>query len=457
VAVCLFPFLRILWPDVKKIDRLPSRSVLFLVIILATILRSLGPYLPQSGGDSLLYIAMAMKLRNFGFDHFNLRGIEVKKVVVDSISHEQILELKPSIESDPEGDLIRDLKERHLGYYDLPYVFFYKPYGFPLALTAVHMFLGNSPRENWHLLDTAYRPDDLLVYRPWKLARQQWRWLLLPFLSSLGCVILTYLLAKKWFGETTGLWASFLLAIYPVDILTSQRIWADDLNLFFILLGFYFVLRATERDSLGSSLIAGISFGLAYLCKQISLFFLFGFILSELWFAKSESERSRSFAKVWTVCAFGFLMIVAHSNILILEHWSHLFALPSIREDVIYNPWEQWLLHRPHPLILYSIGLAVLCPALLLAGIHYKNRHIQKILMITALFFFSLICVKGKEYRYFLPVIPFLLISCGHAMETLSRKRVWIPWTLAIGQLLWSVYLTYQFTWQNWGEIPIPF
>lgn len=60
-------------------------------------------------------------------------------------------------------------------------------------------------------------------------------------------VLLLFLLVKEVFGENEGLLASFLLAISPWHIHFSRTAWECIYFPFFLLLGFYFFVRAVKR------------------------------------------------------------------------------------------------------------------------------------------------------------------------------------------------------------------
>ncbi len=131
---------------------------------------------------------------------------------------------------------------------------------------------GDSKQENWKVVDYSVEPWDLIRLRPLALASIQWRWLMPALLSSFGIIILTYFLGATWFGKTSGLWAAFLIAVHPVDILTSQRIWADDTLVFTCLAALICWCRAKDKETWIWALASGMILGCGILIKQSAVF-----------------------------------------------------------------------------------------------------------------------------------------------------------------------------------------
>lgn len=84
---------------------------------------------------------------------------------------------------------------------------------------------------------------------------------LLAFFGLLT-VILVFFLAQKMYGTTTGLTASFLLAVSGYHILYSRSIFSNALGLFFLLAGIYIYLYA--KPGKGRMFLAGLVFGFAF-------------------------------------------------------------------------------------------------------------------------------------------------------------------------------------------------
>lgn len=430
------------------------------VLVLALVFRSLGPFLQQSTGDSLHYVALAMKLQTGGMHGYNLRGVNLQTRSLDRRSTPDVLRLTPAPPADPTGDLVRDLRAKGLSYYDEP--LHHLPYGYPLVLVATGRLTGGSLRDGGELVNIRIEPWDLLRLRPMPLAAVQWRWLVPGLLSSLGAVLLTYWLGWKWFGRSAGLCAAFLMAVHPVDILTAQRIWADDALMFFCLLALATGWRALERSSRTWAFVTGVVLGVAYLVKPSVLFLGAAVVLAEAvrWGLMRQSSPSTVPVLSWRLvlsCAAGFLVMIGHWVISEWSTYGAILHLPDGQAGILQHPWHQTLLHRPHPAVLYTIGLAVISPVMIAGWFCIRDRRVGWLLLTAAIFTVEIIAIDGREYRYVLPILPLVALAAGHALTaTASRWKRFIPW-LAAGQVAWSLYLTDGYAWRNWGEIMVPF
>ncbi len=111
----------------------------------------------------------------------------------------------------------------------------------------------------------------------------------LTLVSSLASIILIFYLGKYLFNEKTGLTSAFLLAIYPLDIVYATRLLPDLPSTLFMGLGVLLFLygEGYERDKKKKKnkvdnknnkikqnlyyFSAGISLGIGYLIKEITL------------------------------------------------------------------------------------------------------------------------------------------------------------------------------------------
>ncbi len=101
-------------------------------------------------------------------------------------------------------------------------------------------------------------------------------------LFSLGCVGLTYLIAKNLWGRKVTLWATFFHAIHGLTLeVGSGRFSSDHVDtmfLFWIELGFWAMVRyylsPTQAAFNRYVILIGISTGLAFMCKWTAAFML---------------------------------------------------------------------------------------------------------------------------------------------------------------------------------------
>jgi len=391
-------------PVSKSDSILGARPELWLlgILALAAGFRSLGPFLQHTTGDSPHYVALAMKLRTSGLDGYNLRGVRMEYTSLDQSPASDVLHLRPAKPPDGEGDLLRRLKSESSGYYDEP--LHHVPYGYPILLSVLHCLDGSPPDEGWTLLHLSFKPWALIRLRPFALAALQWKWVLPALIASLGVVILTYGLGRKWFGPQAGLWAAFLVATHPVDILTAQRIWTDDALMLALLAALWLGWRSLEKGSPTCALGAGLCFGIAYLFKPSAGIFGVAVLGAEClrWIQcrKTPSTPAPISMRLCLLCGAGVLLATTHWFWLEWETWGTIIHQPVGREVAAASPWHQRLLHRPPPIILYSLGLALLSPGLALACHQPKDRRVAWILAVAACYTLVVIAIGGREYRY---------------------------------------------------------
>ena len=101
---------------------------------------------------------------------------------------------------------------------------------------------------------------------------------LLPFIFSIGNVILIYFFGKLLFNKRIGLIASFLMAIFPLDVIFATKPMPDVPSAFFLGLGMYLFFSAERENKNFKYLGCGLSLGISFLLREnailIALFFM---------------------------------------------------------------------------------------------------------------------------------------------------------------------------------------
>jgi 4-amino-4-deoxy-L-arabinose transferase-like glycosyltransferase len=88
-------------------------------------------------------------------------------------------------------------------------------------------------------------------------------------LLSLAGIFVTYLLGKELFDEKVGLVASFLMSIFPLDIIYSTQVGPEIPLQFFTVTAMLFFIKSEKTKSFLYALISGIFVGLSYLAKSV--------------------------------------------------------------------------------------------------------------------------------------------------------------------------------------------
>ncbi|MFA5808907.1 MAG: glycosyltransferase family 39 protein [Thermoleophilia bacterium] len=96
-----------------------------------------------------------------------------------------------------------------------------------------------------------------------------------------GCLLLipAFLLAKEFAGEKAGLYTAALLAVLPIAVEYSTRIYTEGVYTFFLLMAIFFYWRSIHGGALAYAPLAGGMIGLAYLANPSGLFYVVAFLL----------------------------------------------------------------------------------------------------------------------------------------------------------------------------------
>src|SRR3989338_3882456 len=113
-------------------------------------------------------------------------------------------------------------------------------------------------------------------------------------LTSLASIILIFYFGKLLFGEKAGLMAAFLLSFFPLDVFYSTKLMTDLPSAFFMALAIYLFLKSEKINNKVKSnvycLLSGISLGMAYLIKELSVLIALFFVIYMAYNRKIKSQ-----------------------------------------------------------------------------------------------------------------------------------------------------------------------
>jgi len=267
------------------------------------------------------------------------------------------------------------------------------------------------------------------------------------FMGSIAGIFLIYLICIKLFNRKTALWASFLLAVSPYNIVFGPTAFIDVLMAFFILCSFY--LLCIDKDFL-----SGIVFGLALGTKQPAIMAVPVFIcFSILLFWKqcrgwANPTPCKSYLKKYSKWIYGCLIILA-----LVFAWSALCQRPrfgmlgkafshqssvfTLDLENFFERSRQWwqyikLTFNSIPLnilFILSIPLLVYNYIKLFFNIEFKRRFeiIADIILILFVYTHILLFVvfQFKIYdRYLLLISPFMVIVFARILDYIIKSTV---------------------------------
>lgn len=379
--------------------------------------------LPHDNGDQLFYLGLAMKLDKFGFSEYTLRGVDLK-------GNNFILGLFPTQEQ--KGSLLRNLERTGVTYYDEP--LFHRAYGFPYALMLSHRIFAKA--QPYLTLKTSGWDEKMgRVYSEGaeKTWVAQFYASIVPFVFSILFILTTYLLAKMLFSDKVAIISAFLISISPIEILCSQKIWADTMLSFFVALTVLFFFLAKEKNSLLLSFIAGLSCGIAVLTKQTGGFIIIAILIFHLWQQRSNIFKLNKihqiiFDKYLLIFVFGFLIVTFHWFYAVIKIYGEPLYAPPIPKIVFQQVrWFMTLSKRPR--FLYLVSIPYLVPAFglayfsIIAGPFIRKFIDEKkaFLFIWVLVFLAILMFRGaRENRYMLPAYPAIAILSADILQRIG-------------------------------------
>lgn len=428
---------------------------LAIVFVLAVLVRSGTFFLGHMGGDQTHYTALAMKLDAMGLDGYSLRDVSLRPDAngrFTDLIHE-INPLFPLAESSRTGGASPEFR------------IFYVPPLFAECLRLSHaLFQTDGPYRLWLKRPLAFiRPDAFHVSEFYAAFP--------PLLFSLGTIFITSVLAWRHFGgPQVAIVAAALLAVSPVDILASNRVWPDTAATFFLSLSLFVYLEAIARQSKWLSFLGGAALGLAILSKSTAVFFVPSVVIASAVGNWRRGGLSEMVEGVLNTTLFFYLS----TAFIVTLPW-HAAMSAAYGNPFYWGPFSDadGLVERSR--LVHAVDAFFQNPAFLLwlmplrhliRGKRLSEAELQAFVFPLVLAVTLSVFWPGREERDFLPAYPALALVSAISLERLRRaldKRGDAFGTsvtaLAFGaSALWSLGLAYLylFVWQS-DAIPVPF
>ena len=462
----------------KTIRKSLEFSLFLLILLLAVFLRRHTFDLPHYRGDQHHYIGLAFKLGTEGVSGYNLRGIDMYR-------HKDHPELVIVRTASDKGHILKGLAQSGITYYDQP--LHHMPFGFPLALMISHNLF--APGEPYHMLainDTKIiqeAPPGVglrgLKFSP-AVAGKQYYSAIVPLFFSILMISCVYFISKLLFdNDWAALSAMFLMAISPIDILTSQKIWADDMTVGLAALGALLYLLALKKERSVLALAGGMACGLSVITKQNGVIIPIAIVcwhFANNWRALIKKETCLKVLLDKNLIFFGLGCVVSSG------YWFYKVTL--IYGNPLYKPLQTNLLEasktawfkmvHSRPKHLYLLGIPYQNPLFVLAYIAPIWLWIDKVKQNKLLFptlwlvvsFVVAYKLMGGEHRYMLPAYPAFAILGAYSA---NRLRVILDRSLGLhsGSILlvialltsaiWSVPIAMNVLFHNGALILKPF
>ena len=459
---------------------LKTTALLFiLVFAFSFCLRSATFRLPHSSSDQLYNISTAFKLDREGLKGYNLYGIDVYSTSLSK-------NLRFLEKSRDQGAVLKSLEKKNITFYHRP--LHYSPYGFPAAIMLSHRTF--SPKDPYYMVTIPNPVEVLRQYGPEKGLRdykfpenvreKQLYSIIIPFFFSLISVMLVFFIALSAYNKNLlALAAMFLYAISPIDLLSSQKLWAEDMMTALLLCGVLSYFWSVKKDKIILAFLSGVFCGLSSITKQSGAFILPAFVLWHFISNSKELFKKETFIRILfdkklIFLAAGFLLASGHWFYIVYKTYGNPFSLPidllsnaktGWYQAIVTRPWYLYLVGIPYQNPLFS--LAYFSPLILL--IDKKNRKTTLFLILWIIAFFLMFQIYlgwAKEHRYMLPIYPALAILAAYCLDKaryfIDKKLGFFLGTLLFVCLLsasaiWSVPMGLNAAWTKQAELMIPF
>ncbi|MGB2598901.1 MAG: glycosyltransferase family 39 protein, partial [Candidatus Omnitrophota bacterium] len=328
-------------------------------------------------------------------------------------------------------------------YYDMPILT--TPPLLSCALMISHNIL--EPGKKYMIPVNKWKPGNK-TYTASQYTKKQFYAVVVPLLFSCLLILFVFLLGKNLFGFEAATWAAFLMVICPTDILTSQKVWADGMTAFFVVLTVFLFVQARKRDSKILSALSGISAGLGATAKPSGGFIVFAIVLYYIWISR-ENILNRRWKKFFfdkhliLFLLFGFLAVLPWYGLITKTYGKPWYRREAglIEKDA---PWFK-LIHARSKYI-YLVNIPAQTPILFLTYFiiidlvrRFKEKDRQALLFFWMAVYLRLLW-GAKEQRYMLPAIPAAAIISGYYLH---RIRAWLDnkTKLHVGKVLVVVIL----------------
>ena len=291
---------------------------------------------------------------------------------------------------------------------------------------------------------------------------------------------LTYRLGALAYDRIVALLAAALLAVNPVDLLTSQRIWADELLASCFALSALLIVRGMRSRSSGHLLVSGLACGLAIVTKGTGLFLLGinGIFIasSSLLFSTGLSAREKILFAVRAEIMFclGALPFAFAWHGLVYAHYGTPIYLPKQEGITEVSAWFHELNQRNRAGQLYYF--VELFPVFVLFYLEVARQLFGRSVTLERVYLILLplgciallIWTNAREERYLLPAYPMIAVLAAaglcRVVRGIARLRIrrWQT-NVALGLVVCAILVVVSFNvvyglgvaWSNTGLFPI--
>jgi 4-amino-4-deoxy-L-arabinose transferase-like glycosyltransferase len=254
----------------------------------------------------------------------------------------------------------------------------------------------------------------------------------LMLLYALGCSLLVYLIVRRLGGSrSAALLAMVIFSLSPISLTYQRQVLLDNVGTFWLLLALYFLVVGNSR--LLYIALAGISFGIAFLSKEIFVLFLPAMIYAT-WLHTTKFQRKFilvAFVYVSiAICSMFVLMAVlkgelfptgwlpgdTHEHLSMIGTYLGQVGRGQSQGGTIAGSMSAW---TQADMVFVVLSVAATVFNLVLG---WWNRKLL-LLSLMALSFWVLLLRGGIVFPfYIIPMIPLVALNTAMAVNTIMDR-----------------------------------
>jgi hypothetical protein len=302
----------------------------------------------------------------------------------------------------------------------------------PMLMKAL-MFVSVQAQQAWNARSAAQLSDEAALRFP-------------NILFGALTAVPLFLLAAAFFGRWTGLLAAAFWA-FGVNAVAFNRIAKEDtLLVFFMLLAFYFYVRAKQagprqaRTKRRSYVLSGASFGLMLASKYFPHYFGLNMLYHHYYRLREKEPGEPAGHTPWFFyLTVGLAFLIANPAVLLPQTWAYLSAYTSeqllshtgyLMGDTLYKNTMSSTPFRGTPAYFYALFLLIKVPLPVLAAFavglvecvrRWRQPGHAFLLLMFVLWIVPYSLAGAKWLRYTLSLMPFVYMIAAVGAVALVR------------------------------------
>ncbi len=273
-------------------------------------------------------------------------------------------------------------------------------------------------------------PVPMLIYRSFHFIGFSGESLrIVPFIFTGLTIILLFFLCRKLYGERSARICVLLLLLSFYSLLMSLQIDSDAILVFFLVCALFFYTHENK-------FLLGLFFGFLLLSKITMVLVLASFFIADWFVSKSFWTAVKRNVYPFSIAAAMVSLFFALSYLLNPDWFRLLFSHPALLD---WNPLPWYA-----PLFfLFIFATPLLLTPLLKNFVFIEKKEYVFYTLILIFFSVHIFLIRQGDFsRYFMILIPPLVLLCAKSLSSLVLNRISFYITVVLGFLCF-IFLNY--------------